>query len=137
MRALFISGVPMVLKLCCAPGCDEIALPERSHCEEHAAQANERIKARRAKAKLGDAAKAGAAFYASPRWRRDRESYLRQHPFCADCADLGAVVLAEEVDHIVPHRGDAGLMWDRSNWQGLCKPCHSRKTAREVFGHRF
>lgn len=134
LRAHCVQGAEMVMKLCCAPGCDEIALPDLPHCEEHAAEAAERLNARRAKAKLSDAAKAGAEFYTSARWRRERSLFLRQHPFCADCGDLGADVLAQEVDHIEPHRGDAQLMWDRSNWQPLCKRCHSRKTAREVFG---
>lgn len=26
------------------------------------------------------------------------------------------------------------LFWDRTNWQGLCKQCHSRKTAAEDGG---
>jgi 5-methylcytosine-specific restriction endonuclease McrA len=39
--------------------------------------------------------------------------------------------LAAEVDHIRAHNGDLRLFWDRSNWQGLCKPCHSRKTLAE------
>lgn len=41
---------------------------------------------------------------------------------------------ATEVDHIIPHRGDQQLFWDTNNWQGLCKPCHSRKTAQEDGG---
>lgn len=126
----------MVMKLCCSPGCDELAMPGSPHCDEHAAEAKVRADARRAKAKLGAAAQAGAAFYSTPRWRRESKAFLARHPFCAECASLGLDVLAQEVDHRVPHRGDAGLMWDRSNWQSLCKPCHSRKTAREVFGHR-
>lgn len=123
----------MLMKLCCAPGCDEIALPGASRCDEHAAEAEARIQDRRAKAKLGEKAKVGAAFYASARWVRERKVFLRKHPFCADCAELGADVLATEVDHVQRHCGDAALMWDRSNWQALCKRCHSRKTAREVF----
>jgi 5-methylcytosine-specific restriction protein A len=35
------------------------------------------------------------------------------------------------VDHIVPHRGDERLAFDRDNLQGLCKSCHDRKTATE------
>jgi 5-methylcytosine-specific restriction protein A len=35
------------------------------------------------------------------------------------------------VDHVVPHRGDAILFWDRANWQSMCKPCHDTKTTRE------
>lgn len=123
----------MVRKICSAPGCDEIALPGLPHCDEHAAEAAERLKARRAKGKLSEAAQAGSEFYRSPRWRRESAIFLSRHPFCVDCEELGAIVLAQEVDHIQPHRGDAKLMWDRSNWQALCKRCHSRKTAREVW----
>lgn len=39
--------------------------------------------------------------------------------------------LAQHVDHIIPHRGDLRLFWDRTNWQGLCVGCHNRKTAQE------
>ena len=35
------------------------------------------------------------------------------------------------VDHIIPHKGDRKLFWDKTNWQALCKPCHDAKTARE------
>jgi 5-methylcytosine-specific restriction protein A len=41
---------------------------------------------------------------------------------------------ASVVDHIVPHRGDMALFWDRSNWQAMSKLCHDRKTARENGG---
>ncbi|AFR18473.1 HNH endonuclease [Burkholderia pseudomallei] len=41
---------------------------------------------------------------------------------------------ASVVDHIVPHRGDAHLFWDQSNWQAMSKSCHDRKTARENGG---
>jgi 5-methylcytosine-specific restriction protein A len=44
-------------------------------------------------------------------------------------------VPATEVDHKKAHHGDQGLFWDRYNWQALCKPCHSRKTAEE--DHRW
>ncbi|SNT76724.1 HNH endonuclease signature motif containing protein [Paracoccus seriniphilus] len=122
----------MVMKLCCAPGCDEIAIEGHPHCEEHAALAQARLKARRDVAKTSAVALAGAAFYRTRRWRRQSRLFLDRHPLCADCAGLGVVTAAREVDHITPHRGDAKLMWDQSNWQPLCKPCHSRKTAREV-----
>lgn len=40
------------------------------------------------------------------------------------CAARGQESLAEVVDHIIPHRGDPKLFWDRNNWQGLCKHDH-------------
>lgn len=72
------------------------------------------------------------------RWSKARTEYLSSHPWCVECRDHGRRVLANEVDHIIPHRGDMELFWDRNNWQGLCRACHSRKTAREDggFGNR-
>jgi 5-methylcytosine-specific restriction protein A len=65
------------------------------------------------------------------RWRRARRAFLAQHPLCAACEAQGRVVPATVVDHRVPHRGDPVLFREESNWQGLCKPCHDAKTARE------
>ena len=47
------------------------------------------------------------------------------------CDAEGLVTPSTTVDHIVPHKGDRTLFWDRTNWQALCKPCHDSKTARE------
>jgi 5-methylcytosine-specific restriction protein A len=44
------------------------------------------------------------------------------------------VVVATDVDHIVPHKNDMTLFWDKANWQSLCGPCHSTKTAGEDGG---
>lgn len=72
------------------------------------------------------------------RWRKARLTYLGSNPLCAHCEAQGRIVPATEVDHITPHRGDQALFWDTDNWQPLCKPCHSAKTAREDggFGRR-
>ncbi|WP_413771322.1 HNH endonuclease signature motif containing protein [Pseudomonas aeruginosa] len=51
---------------------------------------------------------------------------------CRSCSEAGRVVEATEVDHIIAHRGDQALFWDESNWQPLCKPCHSAKTQEEM-----
>jgi 5-methylcytosine-specific restriction enzyme A len=66
-----------------------------------------------------------------PRWRRARAAFLVQHPLCAACWAQGRVVRATVVDHRTPHRGDPERFWNETNWQGLCKPCHDTKTARE------
>jgi 5-methylcytosine-specific restriction protein A len=66
-----------------------------------------------------------------PRWRRARAAYLRRHPLCVSCAAAGRLEPATVVDHVVPHRGDAVLFWNKRNWAALCKPCHDAKTARE------
>lgn len=40
------------------------------------------------------------------------------------CKRESRVTAATVVDHIIPHKGDYKLMWDRANWQPLCKPHH-------------
>lgn len=46
------------------------------------------------------------------------------------CYDEKRTVLAEQVDHVVPHRGDPVLFWDvLNNWQSLCARCGARKSA--------
>jgi 5-methylcytosine-specific restriction protein A len=60
--------------------------------------------------------------------------FLQAHPLCEECRRKGKIRAAEVVDHIVPHKGNMRLFWDRSNWQALCKGCHDAKTAREDGG---
>jgi len=67
-------------------------------------------------------------------WRKARKRYLAANPLCRECEAEGRVTPATEVDHIIPHNGDMDLFWDEDNWQGLCKPHHSSKTAKEDGG---
>ncbi len=62
--------------------------------------------------------------YGTGWWRRVRLQVLERQPFCK-CGEP-----ATEVDHIIPHRGDEDKFRDVKNLQGMCKPCHSAKTAR-------
>ncbi|MGA9851855.1 MAG: HNH endonuclease [Gammaproteobacteria bacterium] len=48
-----------------------------------------------------------------------------------ECEKNGKTMLASVVDHIVPHRGNTTIFWDRTNWQSLCRRCHNRKTATQ------
>ena len=68
------------------------------------------------------------------RWQASSKAWLAKHPFCADPFGVHGdnAVPATEADHIVPHKGDMKLFWNfDTNIQGLCKSCHSRKTASE------
>ncbi|MDP2141293.1 MAG: HNH endonuclease signature motif containing protein [Gammaproteobacteria bacterium] len=68
------------------------------------------------------------------KWQKARKGFLAKHPLCVHCQLQDKVTAATDVDHIIPHRGDMVLFWDRDNWQGLCHACHSTKTASEDGG---
>ena len=61
------------------------------------------------------------------RWQQQSRAFLRQHPLCMcpHCRE-GKVRIkpSSVVDHIVPHKGNMKLFWDKHNWQALNKECH-------------
>ena len=63
-------------------------------------------------------------------WRRLRAAVLANEPLCRACQAMGRTTPATDVDHInndpTDNRPEA--------LQSLCKPCHSRKTQRDM-GH--
>lgn len=110
-------------KPCSKPGCSALTRERfcSLHSEEHAKVYDR---------KRGSSSERGY----DARWRKARSSYLSLHPLCAHCLDANKVMASTVVDHIKPHKGDRNLFWDRSNWQALCAPCHSKKTAQEDGG---
>ena len=71
------------------------------------------------------------------KWQRVRPGFIRSHPLCVCCLANGVISATEVVDHVVPHRGDMQLFWDRRNWQGLCWRCHREiKSAIEAMWDR-
>lgn len=62
-------------------------------------------------------------------WRKARAQFLEVHPTCCKCGAPATVV-----DHVVAHKGDRALFWERTNWQPLCRPCHQTKTNRSDGG---
>lgn len=85
--------------------------------------------------------------YKSSRWRKARLAHLGAEPLCRYCRQSGITNDGSRtaggdwqadprrrflvVDHIVPHRGDLGLFWDRLNWQTLCPDHHDIVKQRE------
>ena len=103
---------------CKQPGCPNLVQPGKQYCEEHLRLHPEVTRS------------AGGRGYGS-RWQRESRAYLRSHPLCVECMKQGQYTKATVVDHIVPHRGDQKLFWDKNNWQALCKPHHDRETGNE------
>ena len=108
---------------CSYPGCPK--LTEGRFCEEH-----EQKESKRYEKYDRDAAtkrRYGRA------WKRIRDKYVSQHPFCEICYAKGILVETEEVHHKKPLR--EGGTHDRENLIALCKPCHSKVHAER--GDRF
>ena len=57
-------------------------------------------------------------------WKRIRDKYVSEHPFCEKCLEEGVLVKTEEVHHIKPlaEGGDHR----RENLIALCKSCHAK-----------
>jgi len=62
------------------------------------------------------------------RWQQARLRFLQANPLCVGCEAQGRTVAASVVDHVIAHRGDQHLFWQRSNWRSTCQPCHDAKT---------
>lgn len=110
-------------KPCSYPGCPELVeAGQGGRCEKHKRQEQRRYDKQR-----GTAAQRGY----DARWQKARLSHLKANPLCVFCLKENRLTPATVVDHIVPHKGDYNLFWDKNNWQSLCKRCHDIKTAKE------
>jgi len=114
-------------KACCYPGCPNLS--HDSYCPDHK-KVRQRFKNQLADRDRGTAAQRGY----DAQWRRARVVFLNQHPLCVKCEEDNHLTPATVVDHIIDHKGDYELFWDRDNWQSLCKPCHDSKTAMTTWG---
>ena len=104
------------MRPCSFPGCPN--LTDGKYCEEHKSKASK------------ERPSAGKRGYNS-RWQKESKKFLETHPLCVLCLEDHKVTEATVVDHIIPHRGDMTLFWDKNNWQALCKHCHDVKTMTE------
>jgi len=126
-------------KVCGLPRCNKLTL--NYVCTDHEAEYEKRkeeIKRQKDKA-YGKLRESSSKRGYDSKWSKARQGYINNHPFCVSCSSKGLVVKANVVDHVIPHKGDKGLFWDRDNWQSLCYSCHNRKTATEDggFGHKI
>lgn len=99
---------------CAYPGCSN--LTEGRYCPEHQTKVNSEYEKYgrdpRTKKRYGRA------------WKRIRDKYVMEHPFCEQCFERGIIAETEEVHHKKPL--SEGGTHDRSNLIALCKSCHSR-----------
>ena len=117
-------------KACAFPDCAKVTTAKHGYCIEHrkAVDKNYEKTYRKPRPKR----------YSTRAWQNTRKLVINNNPFCADPFahhiryDSGLRIKAEEVDHI-----DGNPENNREdNLQGLCKSCHSRKTAQERWHSR-
>ena len=124
--------VPQKPKVPCRePGCPNLCEQGEKYCPEHAPLHPSEFKKPFEGWRHRGGESASKRGYDS-KWQKARAAFLEKHPLCLICQTNGKYVKATEVDHIIPHKGDKKLFWDRSNWQALCKNCHVRKTLQEL-----
>lgn len=69
-------------------------------------------------------------FYHTYRWKREAKDFIQDNPLCVRCNNSGMLTPAVVTDHIIP-KDKCVDPWDRTNWQPLCKKCHSIKSAQD------
>jgi 5-methylcytosine-specific restriction enzyme A len=112
-------------KPCNYPGCPN--LTQERYCQIH----NKAVRNKYDKNR-GSSTERGYGY----RWRKESKQFLFEHPLCEcdECKRMHRLLPSEVVDHIIPHRGDPILFWDKNNWRAMSKRCHDQKTAREDNG---
>lgn len=68
----------------------------------------------------------------SAAWKKLRAQVLAEEPLCRWCLARGLYVPSTDVDHIKDSREDYSDNNSRENLTGMCRECHSLKTARDM-----
>ena len=99
---------------CAYPGCPQLS--DGQYCEEHRKtvdrQYNKYTRSPDVHKKYGRA------------WKRIRDRYAQEHPFCEMCYKEGRLTLMDEVHHILPV--SKGGTHERNNLMSLCRSCHNK-----------
>ena len=99
---------------CSYPGCPN--LTDGQYCGEHRKIARRQYDRYERQPDVGK--KYGRA------WKRIRDRYVQEHPFCERCFEEGRMTPVEEVHHIIPVK--EGGTHAKENLMSLCKSCHNK-----------
>jgi len=117
----------MPRKVCNSPGCNALVPMSERYCDKHR---KDEVKRRNDDYDTNRRNQEHARFYHSAAWKAARDKVMREWGgLCKACADIGFVVKADVVDHIVPIEHDWSQRLDTENLQPLCHSCHAKKTA--------
>jgi 5-methylcytosine-specific restriction endonuclease McrA len=100
-------------------------------CAVHADQAVDRKdEYKRRKQVVTEEYKERNRFYQRSAWKKLRAAQLRIEPLCRKCREIGKLVEATVVDHVIPVTA-GGAELELSNLQSLCVEHHNAKTNSE------
>jgi 5-methylcytosine-specific restriction protein A len=127
--------MPRFLKICNFAGCPERTTNVGGYCDQH-------MEKRRLQVQEAQAArrkeKTNRNWYSLAEWRGIKARFRAEQPEKAGICqgtnpidELPCRKPARHIDHIIPFGKSWELFIDLNNLQGLCHPCHSRKTAGE------
>ena len=116
-------------KACSTPFCSGHAIPGTHKCADCSVPSPESTPLTKGRSPF-------AHLYNLMRWRRPiyglSDTIIRRDPLCKICNRNASTI----ADHIRDHRGNLTLFWDPNNLQGICKPCHDKKTGSTHGGGR-
>lgn len=76
--------------------------------------------------------------YQNTAWRKERDTYLHEHPLCEECLKNGKITPAQDIHHKKsPFKNGEinwNLLYDENNLMSLCKECHGNIHAAQQ-GH--
>lgn len=99
---------------CSYPGCPNLC--DGQYCDKHKSEARRKYDKYERPAEINK--KYGRA------WKRIRDKYVSEHPFCELCFEKGMLIPTREVHHKRPL--SEGGTHERSNLIALCKSCHAK-----------
>lgn len=99
---------------CSYPGCPNLC--DGQYCDKHKTEERRKYDKYERPAEINK--KYGRA------WKRIRDKYVSEHPFCELCFEKGMLIPTQEVHHKRPL--SEGGTHERSNLIALCKSCHAK-----------
>lgn len=107
---------------CRKPGCHNLTRNRNGFCDVHQNYDKKKYDKRRLSAQ-----ERGYDY----KWRKDRNAYTREHPYCERCYANGIIKPMYCVHH--KDRNPRNNEWE--NFESLCRNCHDIEHKDEKFGN--
>jgi 5-methylcytosine-specific restriction enzyme A len=117
-----------VFKPCKQHECNNLTQDASGYCSDHTYLVEELKKQRRNRIDKNRESSHKRGYDST--WEKLRKVFLIENPLCLDCIEHGKLTPATEVHHIKKVKDFPLLRLVKENLMGLCKSCHSVRTAK-------